>query len=161
VEWARVDGKPRIVEQQYLGTAAEAMGRLQGGGDGEPQRTQHRAFGDVAAVWGVLERLGVAEVIDGLVGARRADAAGSVGTYLALATLNRVIAPCSKLGFADWRATPPGHAGSSSARLRWTTAGSGTRWTSWMRTSYTRPNARSVPGWSASSGWTCPGWRWT
>jgi transposase len=25
-----------------------------------------------------------------------------VGTYLALATLNRVVAPCSKLGFADW-----------------------------------------------------------
>ena len=108
VESARVDGKPRIVEQQYLGTAAEVMGRLQGGGDGAPERTQHRAFGDVAAVWGVLERLGVAQVIDDVVGSRRADAAGSVGTYLALATLNRVVAPRSKLGFADWWATTAG-----------------------------------------------------
>ena len=35
-------------------------------------------------------------------GARRADASASVGTYIALATLNRVCDPCSKLGFADW-----------------------------------------------------------
>jgi transposase len=31
-----------------------------------------------------------------------------VGTYLALATANRVVAPCSKLGFADWWATTAG-----------------------------------------------------
>jgi transposase len=31
-----------------------------------------------------------------------------VGTYIALATLNRVVAPCSKLGFADWWATTAG-----------------------------------------------------
>jgi transposase len=108
VESARVDGKPRIVDQQYLGTAAEVMARLQGGAEGAPERTQHRAFGDVAAVWGVLQRLGVAEVIDEVVGRRRADAAGSVGTYLALATLNRVVAPRSKLGFADWWASTAG-----------------------------------------------------
>jgi transposase len=37
-----------------------------------------------------------------VVGSRRSDAGASVGTYLALAALNRVVAPCSKLGFADW-----------------------------------------------------------
>ncbi len=105
---ARVDGKPRIVEQQYLGTAEEVMGRLSGAPPGAPERTQHKAFGDVAAVWGVLERLKVAESIDEVVGARRADAGASVGTYLALATANRVIAPRSKLGFADWWATTAG-----------------------------------------------------
>jgi hypothetical protein len=39
---------------------------------------------------------------------RRADAAASVGTYLALACANRIVAPCSKLGFADWWATTAG-----------------------------------------------------
>jgi transposase len=34
--------------------------------------------------------------------ARRADAGASVGTYLALACTNRVVAPRSKLAFADW-----------------------------------------------------------
>src|SRR5689334_20388945 len=67
-----------------------------------PERTRHLAFGDVAAVWSVLDRLGVAGIIDEVVGPRRADASASVGTYLALATLNRVVAPCSKLAFADW-----------------------------------------------------------
>jgi transposase len=56
----------------------------------------------------MLGRLGVAEIIDAVVGPRRSDAAASVGTYLALATLNRVIAPRSKLAFADWWATTAG-----------------------------------------------------
>jgi hypothetical protein len=29
----------------------------------------------------------------------------SAGTYLALAALGRLVAPCSKLAFADWWAT--------------------------------------------------------
>jgi transposase len=44
-------------------------------------------------------------VIDGVVGARRSDAGASVGTYLALAALGRLVAPRSKSAFADWWAT--------------------------------------------------------
>ena len=102
VESARVGGKPRIVSQEYLGTAEEVMARLRGTGPGEPDRTQHKAFGDLAAVWGMLERIGVAAIIDEVIGARRADAAASVGTYLALATANRVVDPHSKRKFAGW-----------------------------------------------------------
>lgn len=50
----------------------------------------------------MLQRLQLASIVDEVVGARRSDAGAGVGTYLALATLNRVVAPCSKLGFADW-----------------------------------------------------------
>ena len=67
-----------------------------------PSKTQHLGFGDTAAVWEILSRLDVAGIIDDVVGARRSDAGASVGTYLALAALNRVVAPTSKLGFADW-----------------------------------------------------------
>jgi transposase len=108
VESARVGGKPRIVSQQYLGSAEEVMARLAGTAGGEPERTQHRAFGDLAAVWSVLETLGVAEAIDTVVGARRADVAVSVGTYIALACANRVVAPRSKRAFEDWWATTAG-----------------------------------------------------
>lgn len=107
-ESARVDGKPRIVSQQYLGTAEEVMAKLEGGGDGFPDRTQHRSFGDLAAVWGLVEDLGLVEVIDGIVGPRRSDAAASIGTYLALSAANRVVAPSSKAAFADWWATTAG-----------------------------------------------------
>jgi len=106
-ESARVDGKPRIVSQQYLGSATEIAEKLAGAPAGNPVRSQHKRFGDLAAVWSVLERLGVVEVIDA-VAPRRADAAASVGTYLALACANRIVAPCSKLGFADWWATTAG-----------------------------------------------------
>ncbi|WP_317762166.1 IS1634 family transposase [Rhodococcus opacus] len=107
VESARVDGKPRIVSQQYLGSADEVMAKLTGAEQGQPVRTQHKGFGDVAAAWSILDRLGVAEVIDA-VAPRRSDAAVSVGTYLALATVNRVVAPRSKAAFAQWWAGTAG-----------------------------------------------------
>ena len=67
-------------------------------------------------MWGVLERLGYAGIVDEAAGARRADASASVGTYLALACANRVVAPRSKLAFADWWATT---AGDRLARVPW------------------------------------------
>ena len=102
VESARVGGKPRIVSQRYLGSAEEIAARLSQSGPGEPDRTRHLAFGDLAAVWSMLERLKVAEIIDEVVGARRTDAQATVGTYVALAVANRVVDPCSKRRFADW-----------------------------------------------------------
>jgi transposase len=107
VESARVDGKPRIVSQQYLGSAEEIVAKLAGAGPGTAVRTQHKAFGDLAAVWAALDRLDVVGVIDAVV-PRYANAAASVGMYLALATANRIVAPCSKLAFADWWATTAG-----------------------------------------------------
>ncbi|MBC2637593.1 MULTISPECIES: IS1634 family transposase [unclassified Rhodococcus (in: high G+C Gram-positive bacteria)] len=107
VESARVDGKPRIVSQQYLGSADEVTAKLAGAESGQPVRSAHKSFGDVAAVWSILERLGVAEVIDAVV-PRRSDAAVSVGTYMTLATVNRVVAPRSKAAFAQWWAGTAG-----------------------------------------------------
>jgi transposase len=100
-EVARVGGRPRIVSQRYLGKAEDIAAAVEGT-VAAPERTRHLAFGDVAAVWSVLQRLGVVQIVDEVAGPRRSDAAASVGTYLALAALNRVVAPCSKLAFADW-----------------------------------------------------------
>ena len=105
VESARVGGRPRIVSQEYLGTAEELATAMRGGGLGLPDRVQHKDFGAVAAVWGVLDELGVAGVIDEVTGTRRSDAGAPVGTYLVLGALNRLAAPCSKLRFAEWWAT--------------------------------------------------------
>ena len=107
VESARVGGKPRIVSQQYLGSADEVTAKLSETPAGGPIRSQHKRFGDLAAVWSTLVRLGVAGIVDEVV-PRRADAAASVGTYLALACANRIVDPCSKRGFADWWATTAG-----------------------------------------------------
>jgi transposase len=99
--WA--DGKPKLVSERYLGTAADIEALLDAREAAVmPERTRHLAFGDVAAAWGMLEDLGVAGLIDEAAGARRGDAGASAGTYLVLAALNRLVAPCSKLAFADW-----------------------------------------------------------
>src|SRR6266568_2826357 len=72
VESARVDGKPRIVSQEYLGTADELAAAMRGGGLGLPDRTRHKEFGAVAAAWGMLDDLGVAGIIDQVTGPRPA-----------------------------------------------------------------------------------------
>ena len=107
VESARVDGKPRIVSQQYLGPADEVIAKLTGEAAGVPVRSQHKRFGDVAAVWSILDGLDVVGLVDDVV-PRHAHAGASMGTYLALAALNRVVDPRSKRAFADWWATTAG-----------------------------------------------------
>ena len=102
-EMARVDGKPKMISERYLGSAADIAALLDAREEAVmPARTRHLAFGDVAAVWGFVQRLGVVEVIDEMAGARRSDTGASVGTLLALAAVNRLVDPCSKRAFADW-----------------------------------------------------------
>jgi transposase len=108
-EMGRVDGKPKMISERYLGTAADIAAAMEATEAAAlPERTRHLAFGDVAAAWGLLEDLGVAAVIDEVTGSRPAGAALSAGTYLALAALNRLVAPCSKAAFADWWKTTAG-----------------------------------------------------
>ena len=53
-EMARVDGKPKMVSERYLGTAAEVAAAVESGETvALPERTRHLAFGDVAAASGL------------------------------------------------------------------------------------------------------------
>ena len=72
----RVAGKPRITAQRYLGSAEDVVAAIDGGG-AVPEHTTHLDFGAVAAVWSILERLQVADVIDGALTNRVEWAAGS------------------------------------------------------------------------------------
>src|SRR6266704_2272649 len=102
-EMGWVDGKPKMVSERYVGTAAEVEALLDAREQAMlPERTRHLDFGAVAAAWGLLADLGVAAVIDAHAGARPPGLPLSPGTYLALAALNRVVDPCSKRAFADW-----------------------------------------------------------
>src|ERR1017187_2864368 len=108
-EMARVDGRPKMVSERYLGTAAEIAAAMEASQAAMlPERTRHLAFGDVAAAWGMLQDLGVAAIIDEVTGPWPAGLRLSAGACLALAALNRLAAPCSKLAFADWWKTTAG-----------------------------------------------------
>jgi transposase len=102
-EMGWVDGKPKMVSERYVGTAADIEALLDAREQAMlPERTRHLDFGAVAAAWGLLADLGTAAIIDSEAGARPPGLPLSPGTYLALAALNRVVDPCSKRGFADW-----------------------------------------------------------
>jgi len=102
-EMGWVQGKPKMVSERYVGTAADVEALLDAREQAMvPQRSRHLDFGAVAAVWGLLTDLGVAALIDEACGPRPSGLPLSPGTYLALTVLNRVVDPCSKRGFADW-----------------------------------------------------------
>src|SRR5258708_37099909 len=74
VESARVNGQPRIVSQEYLGTAEEPARAMRAAGLGLPGRTHHKHFGAAAAAWGMLEDQAAAAIILEVTAARRRDA---------------------------------------------------------------------------------------
>ena len=102
-EMARVDGKPKMVSERYLGSAADIEALLDAreagddaGADPAPGvRGRGRGVGDADRPGrGRHHRRG------GRARARRGRRRS--GTYLALAALNRLVDPCSKRAFADW-----------------------------------------------------------
>ena len=108
-EMARVGGKPKMVSERYVGTAADVAALLDAREQAVmPDRSRHLGFGDLAAVWSVLDELGVAGIIDEAVGPGPTGLPLSAGTYLALAAANRLVAPRSKAGIADWWKTTAG-----------------------------------------------------
>lgn len=97
-ECQRVDGKPKIIWQQYLGSPAELVQRLQGGA---PQKAVIREFGASTACLMIARQLDVVGIIDRLV-RKRTTQGVSVGQYALLAVLNRCVAPCSKTQLGAW-----------------------------------------------------------
>ena len=100
VESARVDGKPRIVWQKYLGTIDAIVTRADKTTPPKPKETVIFEAGGVAALLRIAQRLELVTVINAMVPKR--DQGATVGHYLLLAALNRALAPCSKLAIGDW-----------------------------------------------------------
>src|SRR5260221_7894549 len=106
-EMGWVDGKPKMISERYLGTAADIEALLDAReASALPERTRHLAFGDVAAAWGMLQDLGVAAVIDEVTGARRSDAGAPAGAEPALAAPKPLVPPGFQAAVsAPWETT--------------------------------------------------------
>ena len=100
VESARVEGKPRIVWQKYLGTIEAIVERVEKSKPAKPKETVIFEAGGVAALIRITQRLGLMELINEQIPKR--DQGPSVGQYMVLAALNRALDPCSKLAIGDW-----------------------------------------------------------
>ncbi len=98
----RIAGKPKIVRQVYLGKLDELIAATQSSRQPpQPLETEVAAFGDVAALFDIAQRLDLVPLLDSLAPPQRHQGL-SVGQYLVLAAINRAVAPTSKLQFADW-----------------------------------------------------------
>jgi len=97
-ECQRVEGKPTIVWQQYLGNRQRLVRRLT---RPEPQEAVLREFGASAAACDLATELDVVATIDRHVPKRKKHGP-TVGQYLLLAALNRCVAPCSKARLGAW-----------------------------------------------------------
>ena len=96
----RVNGKPKIVRQVYLGRADDIVAKLQQAASAPKPQATVRDFGAVAALFDLARRLRLAEIIDRHLPKR--GPGPSVGTYLLVAVLNRCLDPCSKSALAAW-----------------------------------------------------------
>jgi len=102
-ECRRVDGKPKIVKQTYLGTAADVAAALS-----DPKRglvplphAPVKEFGALAALFDLATRIGFIDIVDSHV-PKRSKTGPSVGAYMLLAALNRCVAPRSKAKARAW-----------------------------------------------------------
>jgi transposase len=100
VRSARVDGKPRIVWQKYLGTLDAIIERCEQSAAPTPIETTLFEAGGVAALTQIANRINLMEIINEVVPKR--DQGPSVGHYIVLAALNRVLDPLSKSQIGEW-----------------------------------------------------------
>ena len=99
VESKRVNGKPRIVWQQYLGKFDDIVKRAQQD-RAKPVEAKVYEFGAVAAYYHLAQKIDLVKIIDEIAPKRNQGA--SVGEYMLLAAMNRAVHPVSKKAFADW-----------------------------------------------------------
>jgi transposase len=100
VESARVDGKPRIVHQAYLGTAEKVADLVKDRTAPVPLSATMRDFGLPGSLWLAAQQTGVFSLIESLFPQPRS--APSPAHYLLLAAIHRICQPGPKTEVADW-----------------------------------------------------------
>src|ERR1035441_971290 len=100
VESARVDGKPRIVHQTYLGTAKSVARLAQDRSAPIPLSATTVDFGLPGALWLAAEKSGVFALLHSLWPKPRSGP--SPAHYLLLAAIHRICQPGPKTEVADW-----------------------------------------------------------
>ncbi len=105
-ECKRVDGKPRITYQKYLGKAERIVAAIeQRSKPPPPEEVVITEFGAVAALYDIATRLQLVEIINSHV--RKRSQGLSVGHYMLVAAINRCVCPKSKTKIGKWFTSTP------------------------------------------------------
>lgn len=97
VKSARVNGKPRIVWQKYLGTFDQLIGDKP---SQKPIESVISEAGGVLALLNIAERIGLSNLINQQ--STKKKQGPTLAHYILLAVLNRALDPCSKVQIGDW-----------------------------------------------------------
>jgi transposase len=100
VESARVDGKPRIVHQTYLGTAEKVAALVKDRTAPVPVEATAIDFGLPGSLWLAAQQTGVLELLQSLWPQPRSGP--SPAHYLLLAAIHRICQPGPKTEVAGW-----------------------------------------------------------
>jgi transposase len=100
VESARVDGKPRIVQQTYLGTAERLAALVKDRTAPVPLAATSVDFGLPGALWLAAQQTSVFDVLESLWPKPRSGP--STTHYLLLAAIHRICQPGPKTEVPDW-----------------------------------------------------------
>lgn len=107
-ESKRVDGKPRMVKQWYLGPVDKLIAYAEGNLDkAEPREIDCVEEGAVAVLVAIAKELGIRGIVDSQCSKRKQGM--TVGDYVLIAALNRAIAATSKSKAKEWVETTALH----------------------------------------------------
>jgi len=102
-EIQRVDGKPKVVSQIYLGSVDTIAKRIQQAEQAHrPLRLESRSFGALFVALQLEKTLDTIGLIDRIVPRTRKEKGPTVGEYFFYAWANRLISPRSKRALAQW-----------------------------------------------------------
>ena len=102
-EIKRVDGRPKVVSQIYLGSPEAIAKRFaESAAERKPQRIATREFGSLFLAHEIEKRLDTIGLIAGLVPRAARETGPSIGEYFFYAWANRLIDPRSKRALPDW-----------------------------------------------------------
>ncbi|MEJ5315345.1 MAG: IS1634 family transposase, partial [Anaerolinea sp.] len=101
-ETQRIGGKPRVVNQVYLGSAERILSVFLGKEQGLPKSFSSKEFGSVFVLEQVDRQVDLASIVDQVVARRRSSDGPSGGELLVYAVINRAISPKSKRQLRHW-----------------------------------------------------------
>ncbi len=104
-EIARVDGKPKVFSQMYLGSV-ERIPWMTTGAQAELERLQVQEFGALWLANLIEQEFGLVEVIEAALPRGKKEAGPPDGEYYLQAAFNRMIDACSKRGMPEWYTSP-------------------------------------------------------
>jgi transposase len=103
VESARINGKPKYVNQVYLGTAERVREMAIAYKTPLQEKALYhieKTFGAESLIYDIASRQGIVQIIDDIVPKRKQGA--SVGMYCLTEAINRAVAPTSTTGIQKW-----------------------------------------------------------